>query len=172
MTIDYLIMAFVPAILVLATCYLVLNRNLKADEKRRDTELLLASKRITLPMRLQAYERLILFLERISPDSMLLRLKGQAHTNADLHLAMLQNIRSEYEHNISQQLYVSQDVWEKIKAAKEYVKVFLNEAAKEVSPGEASINLSKIIFDKLIAEGESPVLQTINELKHEAQKII
>lgn len=172
MTIDYILIAFVPAILVSATCYLVLNRTLKADEKRRDTELILASKRITLPMRLQAYERLILFLERISPDTMLLRLKGQAHSNADLHLAMLQNIRSEYEHNLSQQLYVSGDVWEKVKAVKEYVTVFLNDAAKEVSPDDASIGLSKAIFDKLMAEGESPVSQTVNDLKNEAGKII
>jgi hypothetical protein len=172
MTIDYVLVSFIPAMLVLLACYLVLNRSLKADEKRRDSELLLTSKRITLPMRLQAYERLILFLERISPDSMLLRLTGQAQTNSDLHLAMLQNIRSEYEHNLSQQLYVSHEVWEKVKSAKEYVVVFLNEAAKETKPDETSFNLSKMIFDKLITEGESPVQQTLIELKSEAQKII
>ena len=172
MTVDLILISFIPAILVLLASYLALSRILKADEKRRDHELLLSSKRITLPMRLQAYERLILLLERISPDSMLMRLRVHAQTNADLHLAMLQNIRQEYEHNLSQQLYVSRDIWEKIKAAKEQIILFLNEAAKQTSPEEAAIGLSKIIFDKLIAEGESPVLQTINELKEEARKII
>jgi hypothetical protein len=172
MSIDLILLSFVPAILVIATSYLILHGVLKADTKRRDAELLLSSKRISLPIRLQAYERLILFLERISPDSMIIRLSVHGKSNADLHLSMLQNIRMEYEHNLSQQLYVSSEVWEKIRSSKEQVILFLNDAAKQVSPSEPAIGLSKAIFDRIIADGESPVMQTINDLKTEAFKIL
>lgn len=163
--------ASIPAILVLCAAYLVLSRTLKTEEKRRDTEVLLASKRLTIPIRLQAYERLILFMERIALDSMVLRLKDQMQTNADLQLSILQNIRSEYEHNLSQQLYVSMEVWDKIKEAKEGVVTFVNDAAKEVNPQEASIGLAKQLFDKLVDQGELPTAAVLRELKGEARRL-
>jgi hypothetical protein len=123
-------------------------------------------------MRLQAYERLILFLERISPDTLLLRLKNQGRTNYDLHLAILQQIRSEYEHNISQQLYVSDELWSRVKETKEKVTLFINDIAKAADPNKDSIHLAKLIMDKLIEDGESPVAETIREIKAEARKIM
>jgi hypothetical protein len=123
-------------------------------------------------MRIQAYERLILFLERISPDNLLLRLKNQARTNYDLHLAILQQIRSEYEHNISQQLYVSDAVWSRVKETKEQVTMYINDIAKGVDPDADSIGLAKLILDKLMEDRESPVSETIKEIKAEARKLI
>lgn len=161
----------IPAILVLIAVYLVLTRTLKTEEKRQETELLLTSRRLTVPMRLQAYERLILFMERIALDSMVLRLKDQVQTNADLHLSILQNIRSEYEHNLSQQLYVSSEVWEKVKEAKDGVATFVNDAAKGVNPQEASIQLAKQLFDRLVDQGELPTASVMRELKEEARRI-
>jgi hypothetical protein len=135
-------------------------------------ELLKSSKAITVPMRLQAYERLILFLERISPDNLLLRLKNQTRTNYDLHLAILQQIRSEYEHNISQQLYVSDAIWSRVKKTKEQVTLYINDIAKDTNPNADSIGLAKLILDKLMEDGESPVSETIREIKAEARKLI
>jgi hypothetical protein len=123
-------------------------------------------------MRLQAYERLIIFLERISPDTLILKLKNQAVTNADLHLAILQQIRLEYEHNISQQLYVSDEIWLRVKETKEHVTMFVNDIAKTANPHTASIDLAKQILDRLMEERESSVSETIKEIKAEARKIM
>jgi hypothetical protein len=169
---DNLIIIVAFGALLLASMYLILNRILLSDERRRNIELLKSSKAITVPMRLQAYERLILFLERISPDALLLRLKNQAQTNCDLHLAILQQIRSEYEHNISQQLYVSDAIWARVKATKEQVILYINDIAKSADPNADSIGLAKLIIDKLIEDGESPVSETIKEIKAEARKLI
>jgi hypothetical protein len=123
-------------------------------------------------MRLQAYERLILFLERISPDTLLLRLKSQCRTNADLHLAILQQIRSEYEHNLSQQLYVSDEIWSCIKETKEQIVVLVNEIANHTRSDGDSMVLAKLIMDKIVEYGESPVSATIRKIKAEARKIL
>ncbi|MDR2027123.1 MAG: hypothetical protein LBQ01_06155 [Prevotellaceae bacterium] len=168
---DTVIIIIAFGILLLASMYLTLNRILLAAERRRNIELLKSSKTLTVPMRLQAYERLILFLERISPDTLLLKLKSQAMTNSDLHLAILQQIRLEYEHNISQQLYVSDKVWARVKETKERVVMFVNDVAKHSNPDTASIELAKQILDKLMEDGESPVSETIKEIKAEARKM-
>jgi hypothetical protein len=159
-------------VLLFTSTYLVLNRVLLSDERRRNIELLKSSKAITIPVRLQAYERLILFLERISPDTLLLKLKNQARTNSDLHLAILHQIRMEYEHNIPQQLYVSDEIWSRVKETKEQVAMFVNDIAKGVNPNGDAIKLAGQIMDRLLEDGESPTSKTIREIKAEARKII
>ncbi|MDR2383141.1 MAG: hypothetical protein LBD76_04560 [Prevotellaceae bacterium] len=169
---DTIIIVIAFGLLLSTSMYLVLNRVLTSDERRRNIELLKSAKSITVPMRLQAYERLILFLERISPDTLLLKVKSQSRTNADLHLAILQQIRSEYEHNISQQLYVSDEIWACVKETKEQIVMLVNDISKNVDSDGSSIQLAKLIFDKLVENGESPVAATIRKLKAEARKIL
>lgn len=166
-----LVMSIGSALLVFGAVYFVLNRMLQNEERKRSVELLADSRRITLPMRLQAYERLILFLERISPDSMVIRVKNDVKTNADLHLQLLKTIRSEFEHNLSQQLYVGSATWETVKQAKEEVATLINDAAKGQNPNDAAIMLSKVIFEKLVEMGESPTAAALETLKKEARQL-
>jgi hypothetical protein len=169
---DNVIIIITSGLLLATSLYLVLNRVLTSDERRRNIELLKSTKSITIPMRLQAYERLILFLERISPDTLILRLKSQCRTNSDLHLAILQQIRSEYEHNLSQQLYVSDEIWSYLKETKEQIVIMVNDMAKHTNSDADSIHLAKLVMDKLIEDGESPVSATIRTIKAEARKIL
>ncbi|MDR0386332.1 MAG: hypothetical protein LBH60_09685 [Prevotellaceae bacterium] len=169
---DNIIIIIAFGALLLASTYLVLNRILLSDERRRNIELLKSSKSITVSMRLQAYERLILFMERISPDTLLLRQRSQARRNSDLHLAILQQIRMEYEHNLSQQLYVSDKIWSCVKTTKEEIIMSINDLAKQTDSNADSINLAKLILDKLIEDGESPVAETIKQIKAEARQIL
>jgi hypothetical protein len=169
---DTVIIIVAFGVLLLTSIYLVLNRVLASDERRRNIELLKSTKLITVPMRLQAYERLILFLERISPDALLLKVKSQAHTNSDLHLTILQQIRMEYEHNISQQLYVSDEIWVCVRETKEQIVMLVNDISKHADSNGDSIHLAKLILDKLVEDGESPVSPTIRKLKAEARKLL
>lgn len=169
---DQLLWTAAFGILIVASVYLVLNRLLLSHERQRNIELLKSSRSITVSLRLQAYERLVLFLERISPDMLLLKLKEQAPTNADLHLAILRQIRFEYEHNISQQLYVGDRVWTRVKEAKEKTALFVNDLAKRTSPTSASVELANLILDNMMSENASPVAEVIAELKAEAKKLL
>ncbi|MDR0559888.1 MAG: hypothetical protein LBG92_06930 [Prevotellaceae bacterium] len=159
-------------VLTAASSYMILNRILLSDERRRNVELLKSSKSITVTVRLQAYERLILFLERISPEVLLLKLKNQAQTNSDLHLAILKQIRFEYEHNLSQQLYVSNDTWALVKETKEKIAMLVNDLAKETNPVYSSIELANRIINKLAEEGNPLISEAIKKIKDEAHAIM
>ena len=97
----------IPGLLVLLTALLLLNRMIKNDQEKRKQELILQNSNTVTPLKLQAYERIVLFLERISLESMLLRTSKPGMSAMQLHSALLSTIRSEFEHNLSQQIYMS-----------------------------------------------------------------
>lgn len=157
----------IPALLVLLATIYVLRTMLKKDSENRRLQLALQNQKLITPIRLQAYERIILFLERISPNSIIMRLQTPNMTVQQLHKEMLILIRSEFEHNLSQQLYVSIDAWEQVKIAKEKMIKLINSAAQELPPDDNAIRLSQVIFEKLIEEEISPLQQAINYIKEE-----
>jgi hypothetical protein len=85
-------------------------------------------KRLTL----QACERLTLMLERITPSQAVLRESNQGMTAGQLQQQLLRSVREEYNHNISQQLYVSEDTWNKVAAAREAINRIINEEAAKM----------------------------------------
>ena len=87
----------IPALLVMLTAWLLLRNMLKNDQDRRRQELLLQNSRTVTPIRLQAYERIILFLERISLESLIVRVSSAEMSANQLHSAMLNAIRNEFE---------------------------------------------------------------------------
>ena len=95
----------IPAVLVMATAVFMMNRNAQKDHERKMTELALSNNKTITPIRLQAYERITVFLERITPNSIIFRLQTPKMTAGNLHSEMLELIRAEYEHNLSQQIY-------------------------------------------------------------------
>ncbi|NSW94036.1 MAG: hypothetical protein HPY62_04915, partial [Bacteroidales bacterium] len=85
----------IPSLIVSITVWLTLRYMLKSDQEKRRQELILQSGRTVTPIRLQAYERIVLFLERISLESLLVRVSSPDMTVAQLHSALLTTIRSE-----------------------------------------------------------------------------
>jgi len=102
----------IPALIVFLTAWLVLRSMMKNDQEKRRQEIILQGSRIITPIKLQAYERIVLFLERISLESLLVRVSTPGATAAQLHSSLLSSIRSEFEHNLSQQIYMSPQAWE------------------------------------------------------------
>jgi hypothetical protein len=161
-----------PAILVAASVYMVLNKMIKNNETRRNFELQKSTRQATIPIRLQAYERFILLLERISPDSLVVRTHQNNMNCQDLHLALLAVVREEFEHNLSQQLYISIDAWATIKAAKESIVMHINESAAKTSAENPAIELARLIVESYVGEGKSNlILSATDLLKNEAKKI-
>ncbi|MDR1984926.1 MAG: hypothetical protein LBQ28_08905 [Prevotellaceae bacterium] len=161
-----------PALLVAISVYIVLYKMLKNDEAQRNFILQKTSRQATTGMRLQAYERLILFMERISPASLVLRTHQQNISNQDFHVLLLSIVREEFEHNLSQQLYISNDAWETIKAAKESIIMHINESATKINAENSSLELARLIVESYASDGKSDLVSVaINMLKNEAKKI-
>jgi hypothetical protein len=127
-------------------------------------------KNVVLPLRLQACERFILFLERIHPSNLVMRLNSPEITALQLQSLLVRTIREEFEYNLSQQLYISSDSWELIKNAKEEAIAMINQASARVGEGANSSDLVKEIFDISVSKGKLPVEVAIDEIKKEMQK--
>ncbi len=159
----------IPGLLVLIATYYILNNILKNEERNRRYALRRETAKTLNPIRLTAYERLALFLERIEPSSLILRVNQGGMTAKDLHLALLTNIREEFDHNVTQQIYVSNDVWAVTKNAKESIVQLVNTCADNVPDELPSIELAKIIIERYGAIEQTPVDVALNILKNEVK---
>lgn len=119
-----------PASVVLYAVYLMVRAFISKELEMKRLEVRGRSIETLLPTRLQAYERMTLFLERISPQNLLVRLNNPAYTARDFQKVLLEEIRNEYNHNVSQQVYMSEGLWDKIRNAKEDLVIQINEAAE------------------------------------------
>lgn len=107
-----------PAILVGIVAYYFFKGHTANEEGRRRYLIQQEAQKNTIPLRLQAYERLTIFLERIDPNRLLVRVKPLNKDLDSYESLLIGNIEQEYDHNISQQIYVSQECWNLINAAK------------------------------------------------------
>lgn len=123
-------------------------------------------------LRLKAYERLTLFLERISPDKLIQRIQNPNMNCAELQMALLKIIRQEYEHNLTQQLYVSDEAWNSIIIAKEGINQLINSSMAGVNAEAPSIDLAKIIIETYQGTKSTPVELSIRMLKSEVVKLL
>jgi len=100
----------------------------------------------TLPLRLQAYERIILFMERINPESLLIRLNSPGYSAAELHSIIISEVRNEYQHNITQQIYVTSRAWGVAKRVKDDTLNLVAGAVKSLPDTATGLDLSRTIL--------------------------
>lgn len=160
----------VPASVVLYAAYLLVRSFIQRDIDLKRLEVKGRSIETILPNRLQAYERMTLFLERIAPQNLLVRLNTAAVPAREFHQALLNEIRGEFNHNVSQQVYMSDRVWELIKSAKEDLIVTINDAASAMTPESTSIDLARKIFETMLGKEVDPIGHAVTELKKEIQQ--
>ena len=160
-----------PSLIVFFTVLVMLRAWSRNEDKRRRNEFNMHLSDDVLPVRLQAYERSILLLERISPDSMILRLSRNDYSARQLQQELLSNITSEFEHNIAQQTYMSTEAWEKVKTAKNQIMNLVNDTAREVKPDAAGTTLGKLILERLTELKNPPSQTAINFLKQEVKTL-
>ncbi len=170
--VDYLsdiIKISISGVLVFLTAYYMLQNLLKNEEKKRYYEMRKETIKTLNPVRLNAYERFALFLERINPDSMLLRMQLSGMTVADLHVALLSTIREEFEHNVSQQIYVSPELWTFIKNAKEGLVRFINTCSSRMPDDLPAMELAKVILEGYGSIENPPTEVALEFLKKEVR---
>ncbi len=160
-----------PAIIVFFTAFLLIRMNLQNDEKRRRYEMSRDKKESILPLRLQAYERLILFLERISPEALVMRVSRQDQNVSQTLNELISTIRTEFEHNLVQQTYISSQGWDMVKSAKNNMIKLITESAKEHKPSASGLLLSRQILEDANEMPSSPVMPAIEYLKKEVREL-
>jgi hypothetical protein len=162
-----LIKVILPAGLVLWAMYLTVSSFIKKDLVQKELEIKAETTKTLLPIRLQAYERMALFLERISPNNLLIRLNGQTPNVLSFQQLMLSEIREEFSHNLSQQVYMSDEAWTTVKNAMNETVALINLSAKDLSPDAPAIELSKRIFEIMMGKEVNPSDEALKVVKQE-----
>ncbi|MDI1356059.1 MAG: hypothetical protein PSX36_14160 [bacterium] len=136
-----------PAGAVFAAAYLIVKRFLDNDQDRRDQEIRRLNQATITPLRLQAYERIVIFLERVNPNMLLLRVNKQGMNAHQFHLELIKTVKTEYEHNLSQQIYMSHGAWELVRTTKEEIIKLVNITATKMPHDAPSNELAMMILN-------------------------
>ncbi len=158
-------------IVTLATFFYIVRYYFKREISAIQYEVAKESRKELLPIKLQAIERLTLFLERISPESMILREQANTTHNMNLQKVLLSSIRKEYEHNQAMQIYVSSDTWERVKLAKEEIVRVINLCSSELAPANPSMELAKNILERYPFSGLSHLNRALDSLRSEVDRL-
>ena len=162
----------IPALIVFFTAWVLLRNMIRNDQDKRRQELILQNSRTVTPIKLQAYERIVLFLERISLESLLVRVSTPDMSATQLHLAMLNAVRSEFEHNLSQQIYMSQQAWEVVRNARSNMIKMINSEAEKIPQDSPGMTLSKKLLEKIMDMEQEPTRAAIDFVKAEIGRMI
>ncbi|MBQ6667152.1 MAG: hypothetical protein IJM65_03415 [Bacteroidales bacterium] len=134
-------------------------------EKKREASSAVA------PIRLQAYERVALLLERIRPESLLLREMPGDRTVAQYHAFLMTSIRNEFEHNLSQQVYISSALWEAVKRAREETAKVLHLAAGSLADDAPGTQLASRILEMTVSVKNEPTDEALALLHQEVKEL-
>ena len=162
----------IPALLVFLTAWVLLRNLMKNDQDKRRQELILQNSRTVTPIKLQAYERIVLFLERISLESLLVRVNTPGMSVAQLHSALLTTIRSEFEHNLSQQIYMSPQAWEVVRNARSNMIKIINSEFEKSKSSDNAMEFSKRLLESIMEMDIEPTRAAIDYLKGEIGRMI
>jgi hypothetical protein len=135
-----------PAFAVLLLALFFFDR--MTDQKKTKYKTLqdVEKEKVILPLRIKAYERLIVMMERFRPQGLVMRSNTGQMTAGQLQLEIMRNVREEFEHNISLQMYVSERVWKAVGIAKENTLEMVKVASTKVQPNSTAMLLSQEIF--------------------------
>ena len=166
-----LLKILVPAALVLYAMYLVVKSFLDKEFQRQVVGIRDKNTEIVLPIRLQAYERMVLFLERITPGNLLRRINTTELSARELQFVLINEVREEFSHNLAQQLYMSDNSWSAIKQAMEEVIAIINQSADGLPENAGGNELRRQIFQKVVDENADPTGRALTRVKDEIRQI-
>ena len=161
-----------PSIVVFVTSLLIIKSYHDKEKAKRRFELRVNNQKLITPIRLQAYERMVLFLERIAPEILVVRVQKPNMTIRELQKSLLSIIRSEFQHNLSQQIYITVDTWETIKLAKDSVSKLIYTATSKQKPEDPAAKMSQIIIQMYASVDDNPTDKAIKALKDEVHDLI
>jgi len=165
-----LLKIILPSLIVAGAIYFLFQQFLEKEQQRRLIEMRMEASKTTLPLRLQALERVTLLLERITPNNLLVRVSSAGLPASDYHRLLLQEVRAEVEHNLSQQLYMQPETWAAVKQAQESVVNLISTQFRGLpNPQEArGPELARRILESLMADQADPTAAALLAVKREA----
>jgi hypothetical protein len=161
----------IPSGAVLLTTIFFLRREASKEVMNMKAELKKQRQEYFLPSRVEAYQRAILLMERIHPNSLVMRLHNPGLPAKALQAEFLKAIREEYDHNVAQQLFVSPQGWQMVKNSKEETVKIINIAGNQMLATSTGMDLSSKIFELVAEIGQLPTEITVEYLKTELQEL-
>lgn len=158
-----------PAFIVMMTAYLLFDKMLSNEDKRRKHEQKAGTDNTIVSIRLRAYERIMLLLERTNPSSMLVHLIKPGMTVIELQTKLLEHIRLEFEHNFSQQIYVSESLWKAVSITRENLTKLINATASQFKPDDTATILAESLIRIYAESANNPTELAIAMLKQETR---
>jgi hypothetical protein len=174
MTLTYLldIVKFTVAGLgVVWIAFYLLKPYLDRSESMQLVELKKTISSQTLPLRLQAYERVVLFIERINPSNLLIRLNNPDYSAAELYMLIVAELRNEYQHNVTQQIYVSSNTWAIVKRLKDETLSVVNNAIKSLPETATGLELSRTILTQVSQSENNPYDIGLSLIRKELEEL-
>ncbi|WP_373523744.1 hypothetical protein [Aquiflexum sp.] len=156
-----------PAGLVIYGMYLTIMSFLKKEREKMIVDLKTQNTQTVLPIRLQAGERLCLLLERITPNNLIRRVNNPEYSARELYSQLLLEIREEFNHNLSQQVYFSDETWEGVRRAMESVVTIVNTAMQDMNENARGLDLAKRIFQITLEQKNDAIQMALKEVKSE-----
>lgn len=165
-----IIKIFVPAGLVLYGMYATSQAFLQKQFDEITQLKKMDDNQIVLPIKLQAFERMALYLERISPNNLILRLPSFGMLVEDYQQILIKEIRDEFNHNLAQQIYFSEEVWGEIKFATDELLSKINGFSKNLGAEKNAVELAKLLINEYSTEQMNSIQIAMKSLKKEIQK--
>ncbi|WP_420601921.1 hypothetical protein [Flagellimonas sp.] len=157
-----------PAVVTGAVAFYFFRLHTRNEDGRRRFLLHKDSQKDTLPIRLQAYERMVLFLERISINSLVVRVAPKGKDKSAYENLLIKQVETEFEHNLSQQIYMSEECWNIIKAAKNATIQIIRSAG--MSETDSPDKLREDILNQTM-EKQSPSTTALAFVKKEVSEL-
>lgn len=167
----YVVLILVPSGIVFGTAYFFLNKLSEKEQRVASIELRKERQKMMLPNRVDAYQRMVLFLERISPNSLVMRVHNPSFAAAQFQAELLRNIREEFEHNVAQQIFISPQAWDMVKNSKEETIKIIHIAASQMNDTSTGTELASKIFEISAQVNPLPTEIAGRFLKEELQKL-
>lgn len=158
-----------PALITGGVAYFLFHSFFKNEENRRRFELLKENQKQALPIRLQAYERMVLLLERIHPAQLLLRVAPISPDKNDYATLLIHTIQTEFEHNLTQQIYLTSATWDVINKAKNSTVQMIRQKSLEQDIPNAEKLREAILIE--LTETEAPSSIAISYLKEDLKRV-
>lgn len=159
-----------PAIITGSVAYYLFNSYFKDQQNTRSWLVQKENQKLSLPIRLQAYERLTLYLERINPAKLIVRVAPINDNKYDYENLLIQNIEQEFEHNLAQQIYISNATWTIILTAKNTTIQIIRKTAMSEKI-TSSHKLREAVLNDLM-DNEAPSSLALSYLKNEVSEIL
>ena len=160
----------IPAIVVGIIAYYFFLNHTKAEEKKMKLSLLKKQQKDSLPIKLQAYERMVLFIERMNPSKILLRVPSINNDKNAYVQSLISTIEQEFDHNLTQQIYISEKCWSVIIASKNATIQLIKKTANENKSSNAQ-EFRENILQKMI-NNPSPSSTALSFLKNEVRNLL